>query len=100
MFCDRYHLSRQQRQQSKRLITFNLKKIMNIIKKILGFVWIALGIIAVYYLIKKQAIPFFIKGGENVIPAIIYTFILSPMIAGALGAFGIYSIQGEYDDKK
>lgn len=71
---------------------------MNIIKKILGIVWIALGLGAVYYLIINQAIPLYEKGGENVIPAVIYTFILCPMIAGALGAFGLFSIQGEYDE--
>ena len=71
---------------------------MNIIKKILGFVWILLGIAAVYYLIINQAIPLWNKGGENRIPAVIYTVILGPMIAGSLGAFGLFSIQGEYDE--
>ena len=71
---------------------------MNIIKKILGVVWILLGIAAVYYLIINQAIPLWNKGGENRIPAVIYTVILGPMIAGSLGAFGLFSIQGEYDE--
>jgi hypothetical protein len=31
------------------------------------------------------------------IPAIIYTFILAPLIAGGLGCFGYYSLTGEYD---
>jgi hypothetical protein len=54
----------------------------------------------VYYLIVNQAIPLWNKGGENRIPAVIYTVILGPMIAGALGAFGLFSMQGEYDEKK
>jgi hypothetical protein len=72
---------------------------MNILKKILGAVWILIGIAAVYYLIVNQAIPLWNKGGENRIPAVIYTVILGPMIAGSLGAFGWFSIQGEYDEK-
>ncbi len=73
---------------------------MNVIKRILGFVWIILGLIAVYYLFVNQALTLWNKGGENIIPAIIYTVILCPMIVGALGAFGLFSIQGEYNDDK
>ncbi|MCF8324838.1 MAG: hypothetical protein K9I84_07750 [Leadbetterella sp.] len=72
---------------------------MNILKKLLGVVWILIGLAAVYYLIINQAIPLWKKGGENRIPAVIYTVILGPMIAGSLGAFGLFSIQGEYDEK-
>jgi hypothetical protein len=71
---------------------------MSIIKKILGAVWILLGIYAAYYLIIDQAIPKFDSGKpEDMIPAIIYTFILAPLIAGGLGCFGYYSLTGEYD---
>ena len=73
---------------------------MNIIKRILGIVWILLGVYAVYYLIVNQAITLWNKGGENIIPAIIYTVILCPMIAGALGTFGYYSLRGEFDSKE
>ncbi|MFN3850593.1 MAG: DUF6814 family protein [Spirosomataceae bacterium] len=72
---------------------------MNAIKKILGVVWIAIGLFAVYYLIVNQAVTLWNKGGENIIPAIIYTVVLCPMIAGALGTFGLYCLQGEYDEK-
>lgn len=72
---------------------------MNAIKKILGVVWIAIGLFAVYYLIVNQAVTLWNKGGENVIPAIIYTVVLCPMIAGAMGTFGLYCLQGEYDEK-
>ena len=72
---------------------------MNAIKRILGIVWILIGIGAVYYLIVNQAVMLWNKGGENIIPAIIYTVILCPMIAGALGTFGLYSIKGEFDAK-
>jgi fatty acid desaturase len=73
---------------------------MNAIKRYLGIVWMLLGAYAVYYLIVNQAIVLWNKGGENVIPAIIYTFILCPMIAGALGTFGLYALQGEFDTKE
>jgi hypothetical protein len=73
---------------------------MNTIKRVLGVVWIALGLFAVYYLFVNQAITLWNKGGENVIPAIIYTAVLCPMIAGALGVFGLYSLQGEYNEKE
>lgn len=71
---------------------------MNIIKRILGVVWIAIGLFAVYYLIVNQAIVLWEKGGENYIPAVIYTVVLCPIIAGALGYFGYYSLTGEFDD--
>jgi hypothetical protein len=71
---------------------------MNFLKRILGIVWLLLGAFAVYYLIVNQAISLWNKGGENVIPAIIYTVVLCPMIAGALGYFGFYCLKGEYDN--
>lgn len=71
---------------------------MNQIRKYLGFVWIALGIAAGYYLIVSQAIPKFESGKpEDKIPAIIYAFILMPIIVGGLLVFGYYAVTGEYD---
>lgn len=72
---------------------------MDIIKRILGVVWIAIGAFAVYYLIVNQAVTLWNKGGENMIPAVIYTVVLCPMIAGSLGYFGLYCLQGEYNKK-
>ncbi|MBP6424595.1 MAG: hypothetical protein KA278_02620 [Flavobacterium sp.] len=73
---------------------------MNAIKKILGIVWLALGLAAGYYLLINQAIPKFETGKqEDLIPAIIYTFVLAPIIVGGLGIFGYYSLTGEYSDK-
>ena len=72
---------------------------MNAIKKLLGIVWIGLGLAAVYYLLINQAIPKFESGKpEDMIPAIIYTFILAPIIVGGLGIFGYYSLTGEFSD--
>ncbi len=73
---------------------------MNAIKKLLGLVWIAIGIAAAYFLLIDQAIPKFETGKqEDLIPAIIYTFILAPIIVGGLGIFGYYSLTGEFDEK-
>ncbi|SFH86040.1 DUF6814 family protein [Halpernia frigidisoli] len=72
---------------------------MNNIKKILGIVWILLALFAGYYLLQEQSIPKFKTGKtEDLIPAIIYTFILLPIIVGGLGIFGWYSFKGEYSD--
>ncbi len=73
---------------------------MNTIKRILGVVWITLGLAAGYYLIVSQAIPQFSSGrSEDLVPAIIYTFILMPIITGGLCVFGWYAFKGEYDEQ-
>ncbi len=72
---------------------------MNKVKRILGIVWIVLGCAAGYYLIINQAIPKFKSdNAEDLIPAIIYAFVLTPIIVGGLLIFGKYALQGEYDD--
>ncbi len=72
----------------------------NKIKRILGVVWMILGVAAGYYLIISQAIPQFSSGKtEDLVPALIYTFILTPIITGGLCIFGWYALQGEYEDR-
>ncbi len=71
---------------------------MNQIRRFLGIVWIFLGLAGGYYLIINQAIPKFNSDkSEDLIPAIIYAFILTPIIVGGLLIFGKYALQGEYD---
>lgn len=71
---------------------------MNKIRRLLGIVWILAGLAAGYYLIINQAIPKFQSdNSEDIIPAIIYAFILMPIIVGGLIIFGKYSLQGEFD---
>ncbi len=71
---------------------------MNQIKKYMGIVWILLAVVAGYYLIVSQAIPKFESPKpEDRIPAIIYAFILMPIIVGGLSIFGYYALKGEYD---
>jgi len=71
---------------------------MKNIKRWLGIVWIIIGAWAVYYLLVNQAHEMWVTGGEKIVPAIIYTFVLCPIIAGALFTFGYYCLKGEYDD--
>lgn len=71
---------------------------MNAIKKILGILWIVVGLYAGYYLFVEQALPKFGTGKpEDLIPAGIYTVILCPLIVGSLLTFGYYALKGEYD---
>ena len=71
---------------------------MNKLRRILGVLWILLGLAGGYYLIINQAIPKFNSDkSEDLIPAIIYAFILTPIIVGGLLIFGKYAWQGEYD---
>ena len=71
---------------------------MNKLRRILGILWILLGLAGGYYLIINQAIPKFNSDkSEDLIPAIIYAFILTPIIVGGLLIFGKYGLQGEYD---
>lgn len=71
---------------------------MNIIKKIIGFLAILIGIGAGYYLIVSQAVPLWTNGGNDLVPAIIYTFVLAPIITFGMVIFGKYALQGEFDD--
>jgi len=71
---------------------------MDAIKKIAGVVWLLAGIAAGYYLLVEQAFPKFGTGkAEDLIPALIYTFILCPLIVGSLLTFGWYALNGEYN---
>ena len=73
---------------------------MNKARRILGILWILLGLAGGYYLIINQAIPKFNSDkSEDLIPAIIYSFILTPIIVGGLLIFGKYALQGEYDQE-
>ncbi|MHA8082400.1 DUF6814 family protein [Aquirufa sp. A-Brett2-15D] len=70
---------------------------MNLLKRILGIVWIGLGIGAGIYLIYFQAVPLWAKGGNDLVPAIIYTFVLAPLISIGMSLFGFYAFHGEFD---
>ncbi len=70
---------------------------MNKLRKYLGVVWIIIALAAGYYLIVNQALPKFNSARtEDLIPAFIYAFILTPIIVGGLFTFGFYCLKDEY----
>lgn len=74
---------------------------MEALKRILGIVWMLLGLAAGYYLLVSQAIPQFQSDNpDDLVPAIIYTFILAPLITGGLVTFGYYALIGEYREDR
>ena len=73
---------------------------LNGLKRLLGIIWIALGISTGLYLVYFQALPLWEKGGNDLVPAIIYTFILAPFISIGMSLFGYFALTGEFDQKK
>jgi len=70
---------------------------MNIIKRILGLVWIALSGIVFYFGLTVMGIPKLTSGlQEDLVFGIIIVFVLLPIVVGGLGIFGWYSLTGEY----
>jgi hypothetical protein len=70
---------------------------MNAIRRVFGLVWILLGLAAGYFLVVLQSFALFEKGGmDNVVPALIYSFILAPLLTGGMVIFGLYALQNEY----
>jgi MFS family permease len=72
---------------------------LNGLKRLLGVVWILLGISTGLYLVYFQALPLWEKGGNDLVPAIIYTFILAPFISIGMSLFGYFALTGEFDQK-
>ena len=70
---------------------------MNGLKRLLGIVWMVLGIATGLYLVYFQAVPLWQKGGNDLVPAIIYTFILAPFITVGMCLFGYFALRGEFD---
>lgn len=71
---------------------------MNIIKKVLGILWIVLAIAAAYFCIFEFGLPKFLSDQqEDLVFGIIILFILTPLIVLGLGTFGYFALIGEYD---
>ncbi|PWT77472.1 MAG: hypothetical protein C5B59_03820 [Bacteroidetes bacterium] len=71
---------------------------MNIIRRILGVAWVALGPLAVYYLIKTAAIEIAKKPViDTKIQWIVFIVVCIPISIG-LVIFGYYALKGEYDE--
>jgi hypothetical protein len=70
---------------------------MNAIKKYLGIVWIALGLLVAYFGLTVLGIPKISSGKqEDLVFGIIVCAILLPIVVGGLLIFGWYALQGEY----
>jgi nitric oxide reductase large subunit len=71
---------------------------MDGIKRILGVVWILMGLAAAYFSITALGIPKLTSGKqEDLVFGIIIVFVLTPIITGGLLIFGKYALQGEYN---
>ena len=80
------------------LITIK-NKFMNAIKKILGIVWIILGLLVGYLGVTILGLPKLSSGKqEDLVFGIIILFILTPIIVYGLVKFGWYALQGEYTE--
>jgi uncharacterized membrane protein len=74
---------------------------MDQLKRILGMIWIALAVAAAYFCIFIFGLPKILSGKqEDLVFGIIILFILTPLIVLGLGAFGYFSLMGEYDKSK
>ena len=72
----------------------------NKIKRMLGFVWILLGIVAAYFGFFRLGIPKIMSGNQDdIIFGIIMMAIITPVASISLLLFGKYALQGEYDSK-
>jgi hypothetical protein len=70
---------------------------MNTIKKWLGIVWILLGPVAIYYLIKTASAEIAKDGSPNtIIQWSVFVIIFIPIAIGMV-IFGYYALKGEYD---
>jgi len=70
---------------------------MNAIKKYAGIIWILLGPVAIYYLIKTAAEEITKKPViDTKIQWIVFVVIFIPIAIGLM-IFGYYALKGEYD---
>ena len=83
-----------------RVIRGNKKEIMNQLKKLMGFVWMIIAPVIIFFLI-SGAVNNIGNGSKDInkpIPWIIIITIFTPIAAGLM-IFGYYAIKGEYDKK-
>jgi len=70
---------------------------MNTIKKFLGIIWILLGPVAVYYLVKTAASEIAKKPViDTKIQWAVFIIVFLPIAIGMV-IFGYYALKGEYD---
>ena len=66
----------------------------------LGLLWLLLGLYAGYELISRYGGNLGSEKMDDKIQAIVFIFVLLPIIVGSLLRFGLYAIQGEYSEDK
>lgn len=72
---------------------------MNLLKRILGILWLALAALSAYFCIVEFGLPKFQSNSQDdLVFGIIILFILTPLIVFGLAIFGYYSLTGEYDE--
>lgn len=72
---------------------------MNTLKRYLGILWLALAALCGYFTVTSLGIPKLTSGKtDDLVFGIIIVFVLMPIIVGGLVRFGLYALQGEYDD--
>ena len=74
-----------------------MNKLMNIVRRILGFIWVLLGPAAVVFMVFEAIKKISEKPTQDVyLPWIIIITIFTPIAIG-LVIFGYYALKGEYD---
>lgn len=69
------------------------------VKKLLGIIWMLLGLAALYLGIFTLGIPKIMSGNQDdLIFGIIAMVIITPIVTGGLFLFGKYALQGEYNE--
>jgi hypothetical protein len=71
---------------------------MNTLKKYLGIVWMALGLVVAWFAISSFGLPKLLsdKADDQIFGGIIL-FVLTPIITGGLIIFGKYALENAYD---
>jgi hypothetical protein len=70
---------------------------MEMLKKYLGLLWIALALVVAYFNVMILGIPKLISGKqEDLVFAIINLGVLTPIVVGGLLVFGYYAWKEEY----
>jgi hypothetical protein len=75
---------------------------MNTLKRLFGFIWIALGVAAVYMMVNQAGVEIAaaVKNNKAVLDTQMFWYIIIPIftpIMVGLCIFGWYAFKGEYD---
>ena len=92
-----FYLRENNLQTSLMMSTFSSK--INKLKRGLGIVWIALGLVTTYFGVFHLGLPNIMSGKQDdLIFGLIMMLIITPVASIGLIMFGKYALRGEYDD--